>query len=42
MWDLEWSLYIHSLSNDKKTIAFDHNKRSTGRSKASNEWKQSA
>lgn len=42
MWDSERSLYIQTKSNDKKPIAFDHNKRSTGRSRASNEWKQSA
>ena len=40
MWGLERSLYIQSLSNDKKTIAFDHNKRSTDRTGASNEYEQ--
>ena len=40
MWGLERILYIQSLSNDKKTIAFDHSKRSTGRSRESNEYEQ--
>ena len=40
MWGLERSLYIQSLSNDKKTIAFDHNKRSTDRTGESNEYEQ--